>query len=74
MKNVAGVPARTRTRRRRAVLLLVSLLPTPWALWAADVTVPSLELATRGNSVSGLVTKGQMTMLVEGGVKLGGSG
>ena len=62
MRNVAGRPA---------LVLALSLLA--WSASAADVSVPSLELATRGNASAGLSTNGKLEMLVEGGLKLGGS-
>ena len=62
MRNVAGVPA---------LVLALSLLA--WSATAADISVPSLEVATRGSATSGLSTNGRLEMVVEGGIKLGGS-
>ena len=62
MRNVAGLPA---------LVLTLSLLA--WSASAADVSVPSLELATRGNAATGLSTNGRLEMVVEGGLKFGGS-
>ncbi len=59
----------------KIVIFLVTLTLIPYRVFSANVTVPYLELITRGTVQNGLyqlTTKGEMDLVVEGGYKFGG--
>jgi hypothetical protein len=64
--------------KKTSCLLLLSLLLSLTPLSAATITVPSLELYTRGSSSSGglgfgFESRGEIDLLLEGGAKFGGT-
>ncbi len=61
--------------KRTCTLFLLFLLFLPFSIFSADVSIPALELVTRGWMDSGLFklsTRGNMEMDIGGGYKFGG--